>query len=90
MEGGNDATANLVLGTRDLGGGGLEVLTVRETNWRRGHGIRALYLQGQLAGRRRETNSPSCWRPRPGATRSAVGDVTDFAHQHRRFRREGL
>ena len=50
---GIDVTANSVLGTRDLEGGGLEALTVRETNWQRGHNILALYLQGQLAGRRR-------------------------------------
>ena len=49
---GIDVTANSVLGTRDLEGGGLEALTVRETNWQRGHNALALYLQGQLAGRR--------------------------------------
>ena len=47
---GIDVTANLVLGTRDLEGGGLEALTMCETNWQREHNVLALYLQGQLAG----------------------------------------
>ena len=47
---GIDVTANSVLGTRDLEGGGLEALTMCETNWQREHNVLALYLQGQLAG----------------------------------------
>lgn len=65
-------------GAWDPEGGGMEELTMRETNWQRGHGIPGLDLQGQVAASLElQQGLPSSRRPRPGNTRFDVGEVAD-------------